>query len=75
MRKTWDSSKTECITAFSSRADARSRPNGFSNTIFASRWSPASPIRWTMSAYAAGGTAASKNRLPSVPNSASIFSR
>ena len=28
-----------------------------------------------MSAYAAGGTAASKNRRPSVPNSASSFSR
>ena len=75
MRKTCVSSKTEWMTSFSSRALCRSRPNGFSKTIFASFCSPASPIRWTMSAYAAGGTAASKNRRPSVPNSASSFSR
>ena len=32
MRKTWDSSNTSSTRRLSSRADARSRPNGFSIT-------------------------------------------
>ncbi len=32
MRKTWSGSNTSCTSAFSSRALARARPNGFSMT-------------------------------------------
>ena len=43
MRKMSDSSKTLCSVAFSARADARSRPNGFSRTTRAPRAQPLSP--------------------------------
>ncbi len=37
MRKTESSWKTRCTILFSSRADLRSKPNGFSTTM---RWKP-----------------------------------
>ena len=37
MRKMRDSSKAPCSVAFSARAEARSRPNGFSTTTRALR--------------------------------------
>ena len=56
MRKIWDSSKTLCMVALSSRALARSVPNGFSATTREPATRPASRIISTTPAAAAGGT-------------------
>ena len=55
MRKIASSGNTDCTWAFSSRALARSVPNGFSITIRARSDSPASPRVVTTSRAAAGG--------------------
>ena len=57
MRKTCDSSKTACTSAFSLRADSRSVPNGFSMITRASLARPAVPSMRTTEMNAAGGTA------------------
>ncbi len=57
MRKTCDSSKTACTAWFSSRADSKSVPNGFSMITRASLARPAAPSMPTTEVNAAGGTA------------------
>ena len=56
--KTRDSSKTECTTSFSFRADSRSSPNGFSMITFASPlFRPQAPSSVITVLNADGGTA------------------
>ena len=57
MRKMLDSSNTVCSVAFSDRADARSRPNGFSTTIRAPDVHPALPSPLATVSNMAGGMA------------------
>src|SRR4030067_1086182 len=61
MRKTCDSSKTSCITALSSIAVPRSRPNGFSNTILSFSRRRASPV------HAVGGGRRRHGRVEEPP--------
>ena len=56
MRKICSSAKTSCTAALSSRALARSVPNGFSMITRARSASPASPSIATRRPAAAGGT-------------------
>ena len=61
MRKTWRSRKAEATTASSARADATSRPNGFSRTTerveVRLRDMPASPSFVVTSGNTVGGVA------------------
>ena len=57
MRKIADSSNTACSVRFSTRADARFRPNGFSITSRAFFAQPDDPRRSTTVANTLGGTA------------------
>ena len=57
MRKIESSGKTLRATAFSARAEARSRPNGFSTMTRALSASPAAPSPWITVSNRAGGIA------------------
>ena len=57
MRKVLVSGKTDDSVAFSSRADSRSRPNGFSTTTRAPSAAPERPSSRTTVANRLGGIA------------------
>jgi hypothetical protein len=57
MRKIRCSGKAECSVSFNSRADARSRPNGFSTTIRPRSFRPTEASEFTTVGNADGGIA------------------
>ncbi len=57
MRKIESSGNTDCATRLSARAEARSRPKGFSTMTRAPSARPAAPSPWITVAKSEGGMA------------------